>query len=428
MHPHAYRVDGEVGRFTFETYELATSPEMPTAEVRGLLFPRLSGKKWYRTRGFKELAYIHGSSEASFRKTSGWLNRVRHQPKATPFRTLKDNAEVEGRKLMKYRARKSKQILAEHDFSPQGTPSSAKVAADHCHPAKHLSKEGVETAIVACGESEAVCTQMRANPVPYEVASQSVNISIDDVGVKRQREHRSLAPTPASIVKPKARKYAYQTVTHVETEMGHYEFNAFNTVAALSILSAFLLHNHLFQFNLLFFADGQRTLHAAILNTFAWFAPIQLILDWYHLEEKCKKQLSLALKGRQIRNQVLAELTARLWQGLVDSAIEYLQHLNPTKIKDQDALDKLIGYLRHNHPHIPCYYVRKRLGLRNSSNKGEKSNDLLVSERQKHNGMSWSKWGSVALAAITTLIRNREYQTWFKTGDIDFKRVSRSEV
>ena len=190
----------------------------------------------------------------------------------------------------------------------------------------------------------------------------------------------------------------------------------------------FLLHNHLFQFNLLFFADGQRTLHAAILNTFAWFAPIQLILDWYHLEEKCKKQLSLALKGRQIRNQVLAELTARLWQGLVDSAIEYLQHLNPTKIKDQDALDKLIGYLRHNHPHIPCYCVRKRLGLRNSSNKGEKSNDLLVSERQKHNGMSWSKWGSVALAAITTLIRNREYQTWFKTGDIDFKLVSRSEV
>ena len=138
--------------------------------------------------------------------------------------------------------------------------------------------------------------------------------------------------------------------------------------------------------------------------------------------------MSLALKGRKIRNQVLAELSVRWWQGLVDSAIEYLQQLAPTHVKDQDALVQLIGYLRRNYPHIPCYCVRKRLGLRNSSNRGEKSNDLLVSERQKHNGMSWSKWGSVALAAITTLIRNREYHTWFRTGDIDFKLVPHPAV
>ena len=34
------------------------------------LFPRLPGKKWYRTRGFKELAYVHGTPHQSYRKTS----------------------------------------------------------------------------------------------------------------------------------------------------------------------------------------------------------------------------------------------------------------------------------------------------------------------------------------------------------------------
>jgi len=54
------------------------------------------------------------------------------------------------------------------------------------------------------------------------------------------------------------------------------------------------------------------------------------------------------------------------------------------------------------------------LGLRNSSNRGEKANDLVVSERQKHNGMSWSPDGSVALAAVTALVRNQGQDTWFK--------------
>ena len=48
-------------------------------------------------------------------------------------------------------------------------------------------------------------------------------------------------------------------------------------------------------------------------------------------------------------------------------------------------------------------------------------NDLVVSERQKHNGMSWSKGGSVALATITSLKRNKEYKRWFEEKEIDFK-------
>ena len=70
---------------------------------------------------------------------------------------------------------------------------------------------------------------------------------------------------------------------------------------------------------------------------------------------------------------------------------------------------------------IPAYSVRKRLGLGNSSSQREKANDLLVADRQKKNGMSWSKVGSVRLASITALAKNNEYHRWFEHGEIRFK-------
>jgi hypothetical protein len=48
-------------------------------------------------------------------------------------------------------------------------------------------------------------------------------------------------------------------------------------------------------------------------------------------------------------------------------------------------------------------------------------NDLVVSSRQKHNGMSWSNAGSVGLATITALKRNKENEKWFKTKSLSFK-------
>jgi hypothetical protein len=55
-----------------------------------------------------------------------------------------------------------------------------------------------------------------------------------------------------------------------------------------------------------------------------------------------------------------------------------------------------------------------------------KTNDLIVSDRQKHNGMSWSKPGSVALASITGLKRNKEAKRWFEEGELEFKLAANS--
>ena len=89
-------------------------------------------------------------------------------------------------------------------------------------------------------------------------------------------------------------------------------------------------------------------------------------------------------------------------------------------VKNQDYVDRLVEYFKRNRPYIPCYSVRKILNLPNSSQAGEKLNDLLVSHRQKRNGMSWSISGSVALATLSSLIRNGEASQWFQHGSLDF--------
>jgi hypothetical protein len=108
----------------------------------------------------------------------------------------------------------------------------------------------------------------------------------------------------------------------------------------------------------------------------------------------------------------------------VDPAVIYLKSLPESEMKNAEARLNLITYLTSNRPMIPVYAVRKKLGLRNSSNRGEKANDLMVANRQKHQGMSWSTSGSVALASVTALKQNKEYKRWFQEREIEFKLAS----
>ena len=159
----------------------------------------------------------------------------------------------------------------------------------------------------------------------------------------------------------------------------------------------------------------ERTLYTSITKAFSWLAPVQVILDWHPLEKRSKEVLSMVLKGRKARNAVLDELLPCLWHGCVDTAIDMLNKIDPAIVRNDEKQKELIGYLERNRAYIPCYSVRKRLGLYNSSNRGEKANDLIVSQRQKHNGMSWSREGSLALATLTALVRNQKYKQWFQT-------------
>jgi hypothetical protein len=189
----------------------------------------------------------------------------------------------------------------------------------------------------------------------------------------------------------------------------------------LNILIAFLINSDALENRFQFFTDGHTFLNNAIISSFDWHKNIGIILDWFHLSKKCKERLSSGLKGRLIRKKVLRHLMPLLWNGLTDDAIEYLESLDNKLIKDQGHILKLIEYLKRNYNYIPCYSVRNKLGLRNSSNIGEKMNDLIISERQKHNGMSWSKDGSICLAGLTALIKNNESERWFADDYLEFK-------
>ena len=154
---------------------------------------------------------------------------------------------------------------------------------------------------------------------------------------------------------------------------------------------------------LIFFVDGH-SLYASVIGFFSWHSQVRVILE--QIQKKCKELLSMALKGREIRNVVLEKLLPLLWHGLVDDTINHLNSLSASQIKNEKELSHLTGYLAKNRPMIPAYAVRRELGLRNSSNRGEKANDLIVANRQKHNRMSWSTSGSLALASVTALKKN----------------------
>jgi hypothetical protein len=407
-----YRVEGELGRIIFENYWVEGAEA--TNDTASSLFPTLHAQEWYRTTGFKEIGLVYGTVEDSYRKSSALINRVRHQEDATPSRTLRDNTEYEGRQIMAQMKQQAIEILEEHNFTADGVPT--ETAVDCSQQVLHtLPPEQVAQTVQACAPEPEWEAEMSHNPVAYEDPSHSIQVSVDDVNVKRQKSSRKEPQEPQQ-----KRKYAHNTVAHIAHVGASYIINGQGMANVLPLVLAFLLHNHLLSHNLIFFVDGQRSLYTAILTAFTWLPSFQVILDWYHLEKRCKEQLSLALKGRVIRNSLLEQLLPCLWHGCVDRALALLQTVDPDQIRNQDALETLMGYLERNRPYLPCYAVRKQLRLRNSSNLGEKANDLVVSDRQKHNGMSWSKPGSTALAAVTALVRNQEYKRWFQTGSLSF--------
>lgn len=251
----------------------------------------------------------------------------------------------------------------------------------------------------------------------YEKNEKATKISIDDVGVKKQKE----TGRTSEKVKKEKREHVYSTVAHIENGDNIYYLNENNTLKILPIIIAFLFNNQLLNDPLIFFTDGARSLQNSINKYFSCFGSFRIILDWYHLKEKCKIQLSLGINGKNNRNEILTEILPFLWLGKINEAIMKLNKIDKSKIKDISHIERLIGYFERNMNYIPCYALRKELGLRVSSNRVEKSNDLIVSNRQKDNGMSWSKKGSVGIATLTTAIKNNEHMKWYKEGKIDFR-------
>jgi hypothetical protein len=328
--------------------------------------------------------------------------------------------EREGEQIQAQVEKKAERILEDHGFTPDGSLidqqkafksiDCSDVTCDHevvCHIIEELNR-GQEKHI---DFSELHETFEDLNAV-------KANISIDDVCCKKQK---ASGRKKGSLPKEK-REMVYNTVAHIQKKGSKaYTLNTSTIQQMMIMVLAFLLSNGLMSKpgSLVFFTDGARNLRLAIQNTFR-FLSFKIILDWFHLEKKCKDLLSMAIKGKQVKNQTLTEMLAWLWLGKVDRALKVLSDLKEDTIKNTKERDNLIKYLQRNQDCIPCYALRKKLGLRISSNPVEKANDVVVSTRQKHNGMSWSADGSTSLATLTAVRRNGEDYQWLLKRDISF--------
>ena len=415
-----YRVEGEVGRIRFRTHQVRVDGKV-VYDTSKDVFGVLRSREWYRTEGFNEVAFDLVQS-SSYRKGAATLNRVRGQEEqGTPSRTLACYVELEGMKVQAAIRDQSQDALKEHGFTVEGNP----VAEDRKYgmEAESAALPGsvVVTAMNEYNQGRDDSQRIDGEQVQklYEDPEKTVNISLDEVGVKKQKDNgRSAAK-----IKKENREYVRNTIGHVEHGGKRYILSAISVLALLPLLVGFLLHNKLLRYHLQFFVDGARDLQSAILKAFSWVRSFTMILDWYHLKDKCKRELSLALRNSRLRNSLLERILPLLWLGKTDATIRALKRVRKDHLKEGKTTEGVIAYLERNRNNIPCYALRKQLGLRNSSNKGEKANDLAVSDRQKHNGMSWSRVGSPALAAITILHLNKEQKNWYRHSRIDYKLV-----
>jgi hypothetical protein len=136
-----------------------------------------------------------------------------------------------------------------------------------------------------------------------------------------------------------------------------------------------------------------------------------MVLCWWHLRKRCYESMSSAGGPKDRRRGFEKELLGTLWNGDVDAAIQLLRAAMEW-VRNPASVEELIGYLEKRRAYIPDYEQRQRAGLWIASTRVEKYNDWAVSARCKHQGMSWSPQGVLALAALEAARRNGELDEW----------------
>ena len=361
--------------------------------------------------------------ELSYRQATSLINTVLHRSEEASLkvRTIADFIERVGGKIQDYLTTVSETVLEEHNFEPganlteDGLPdfdvtAKPEPTAEQMLWENEIGKKAEE--INALREPQEQIKDLECLLHIESPQEKCCYISIDDIGVKHQKDTRKDGGS-------KSTKYVQNTVVHIQSGGGSYYLTALGMENAFRILMAFLLSNNLIlDYSLVFFADGAKNIKSYIEKYFSSH-PYTLILDWYHLKKKCKELISSSLKGtKEQKKDDIQSLLRMLWVGNVQEAISYLNGLDKSRIKSSYWLGELTGYLERKEAQITCYALRHELGLRVSSNRVEKANDILVAQRQKHNGMSWSFVGSGSLASITMVMKNDETDQWLRSNSL----------
>ena len=140
---------------------------------------------------------------------------------------------------------------------------------------------------------------------------------------------------------------------------------------------------------------------------------VAMILDWYHLWKKVRNLLSMISRNKREKQEYSKNLLLYLWRGEKVQAMNYLS--SQIKTRNQQKLDELKTYLSKHKSEIIDYEHRQKAGKSIGSGRMEKAVDLVIGNRQKRKGMSWSPLGSKALAILKVVELNGEWQQfWFR--------------
>lgn len=371
--------------------------------------------------------FLELSTMLSFRNVSDTMNRFLHKDPEHEVKvsTLEGRVESQGKALTAAYMEKAASILESHNIDAQSgiidSNSPIAVSVRNATLPDVLSEKSVRQLITDYNRDRDTDTKLKYGSVTSMIeacAEDCCYISIDDIGVRFQKEERNNTYK-------KKQKFIENTVIHIQKGELQYTITAIGMKNAFMQLVAFLLANNLMKgCRLVFLTDGANCIRENI-ETFFGFRQHTIILDWLHLEKKCNEYLCMAVKGKkEEKGTIKQEFAAILWTGRTDKAIKYLNNIKKANIKNDNKLDELRGYLNRKSPYLTCYALRHQLGLRTSSNRVEKANDIVVANRQKHNGMAWSKTGSGALAIITAAKVNGELTNWIATGMVNFKLVA----
>lgn len=411
-----FNVRGEIGNYQIILYDKLEKQKH---------YPVQRAKELYRTRGYRYHILFDLVTDISYRKVCKWYNHMVRQPDS---RGLKPSS-------LRYETKKEARQL---NLAIRKKLSDCKVIEQSNRVSKEQLKNQVskpKTLELIQASFKQVCEQAPLHlrkdlefcPSEYEDKSTAIYIGIDDVCTKQQKSTRS-KQEEQTLDREKSReggkkkykrsKHLFHTITKIVGQLGEYTLVAPRISEVWPLLMAFLHHNNLQFFKLIFIVDGQRVLHDYIENHLK--CPFDMILDWYHLRKKIHRQLQMGLNKNDQRDEILLRIEQFAWHGLTQKAIAQLNNISTELVKDSTQIAILIGYFERNQKIIPNYAMRKQLELVCSSNRVEKENDFIVSTRQKNNGMSWTRPGSGALAQITATQRNREISHYLDTGEIKF--------
>ena len=133
-------------------------------------------------------------SGMSYRKGLDLINRLLHRnaESSIKFRTYRDFCERSGKQIENYIDCKSNDILKAHGFDTESGKPVGVPAAELTLGAKPYTDKAVKSAIEKINtERHSPDEQIKSERLPIEDSQETVYISLDDIGVKHQKEHRS---------------------------------------------------------------------------------------------------------------------------------------------------------------------------------------------------------------------------------------------